>query len=143
MACSPHNIPFNGACISECASRTSLEAAGQGSVLYLSGSDDLISRDQQTISGPLNSNTAFYEDTPETLVKAKAILIGGNHDAVQGTPTCVQLCGTGAYGFMAYPTAWLMWQLRGAQDGRQVFRNQSGEIFQETKNWQSVRSNVE
>ena len=136
------DIPFNGACVVQCADQASLEAAKTGSVLYLTGSEDLISRDTQAFPGPLNSNTAFYDATPDGLTKAKAVLIGTNHDDIQGDPTCVQVCGNGVYGFMAYPTAWLMWRLRDVDDGRQVFRSGDGEIFRSSANWRSIRSNI-
>jgi hypothetical protein len=90
----------------------------------------------------LNSNTSFYNATPAGLTKAKAILKGGAHDDITGDPTCVLLCSNGVYGYLGYPTAWLMWQLQGAADGPDAFRQPDGEIFRETVNWQGMISNV-
>lgn len=136
------HLPFNLACVLPCVDAAALAAATQGSVLFVSGTLDPISRDTQLIPGPLNSNTAFYDATPGLLVKAKAMLKGASHNDITGTPTCALLCTNGVYGYLGYPTAWLMWRLRGATDGHDAFATPGGEIFQETDNWQGVVSNV-
>jgi hypothetical protein len=135
-------LPFNSACILPCVDEQLLASASQGSVFFVAGTNDPISRDTQLIPGPLNSNTAFYNATPSALTKVKAMLKGAMHNDVTGEPTCVLLCQNGVYGYLGYPTAWLMWQLRGASDGHDAFRSSNGEILQETANWESILSNV-
>lgn len=136
------HLPFNSACLLPCVDEASLAAATQGSVFFVSGTQDIISRDTQLVPGPLNSNTAFYNATPTTLTKAKAILTGGAHNDITGSPDCLLLCNRGVNFYLGYPTAWLMWQLRDASDGRDAFRSTTGEIFATGTNWQSVMSNA-
>ncbi|QNA86562.1 hypothetical protein G4G27_23200 [Sphingomonas sp. So64.6b] len=127
-----------------CLLTADLQAATSGSIFYVSGTADwLISPDTQLFGSQLNSNTAYYNATPAPLLKAKAILKGPNHNDVQGTPNCVSgMCANGVHGYLGYPTAWMMWQLQGATDGRDAIKASGGEIFTETTNWQSVLSNV-
>jgi hypothetical protein len=136
------HLPFNFACVLPCVDEQKLIGATAGSIFYVSGTLDPISPDTQLLPGPLNSNMAFYSATPAALTKVKAILKGGAHDDVTGKPTCTLLCSNGVYGYLGYPTAWLMWRLRDAADGRDAFKSPDGEIFQETQNWQGVASNV-
>jgi hypothetical protein len=136
------HLPFNAACVLPCVNEAALTNASQGSIFFVSGTLDLISRDTQLLPGTLSSNTAFYNATPAALAKAKAMLVGGAHNDVTGSPNCVLLCNNGVHGYLGYPTAWLMWQLRGASDGHDAFRNPGGEIFQPSANWQGVVSNI-
>lgn len=136
------HLPFNAACVLPCVDEASLAAATQGSVFFVSGTNDIISRDTQLLPGPLSSNTAFYNVTPSALTKAKAILIGGAHNDITGSPGCLLLCNRGVHGYLGYPTAWLMWRLQGASDGHDAFRNATGEIFAAGASWQGVVSNA-
>ena len=136
-----------------CLLTKDLTAAKSGSILYVSGTGDpIISPDQQMGGDKLDSNTAYYNATPTPLLKAKAMLkgpglldAGPSHNDVQGNPTCAgasSFCNNGVDGYLGYPTAWLMWQLADATDGRDAFKASGGEIFSETTNWKSVLSNV-
>lgn len=136
------HLPFNAACVLPCVDEAALAGASQGSIFFVSGTLDLISRDTQLLPGPLSSNTAFYNATPAALAKAKAILSGGAHNDITGSPGCLLLCNNGVHGYLGFPTAWMMWQLRGASDGHDAFRSATGEIFQASTNWQNVVSNI-
>lgn len=142
------HIPKQSYCSTptNCVQTAQLAAATSGAILYVSGTRDfLISPDTQTHGSQLNSNTAYYNATPAALKKAKAMLKGTSHNDIQGNPGCAGAsspCSNGVYGYLGYPTAWMMWQLRDAADGQQAFKASGGEIFTETTNWQGVLSNV-
>jgi hypothetical protein len=130
-----------------CVQTAQLTAATSGSIFYVSGTGDpLISPDTQLLGVlGLQSNTAYYNATPSALLKVKAILKGPQHNDIQGTPSCAGAawpCKNGVYGYLGYPTAWMVWQLFDDADGQLAFEAHDGEIFHETDNWQSVLSNV-
>jgi hypothetical protein len=127
-----------------CLSTADLTAARSGSLFYVSGSKDfIISPDWLPGGGgKLNSLRAYYEATPSGLVKAKAILNGGDHNDLLGRPDCPggQFgCSAGVSGYLGYPTAWLVWRLNG-DDLAGAF-SQGGEL-QRSRNWAGVRTNV-
>jgi hypothetical protein len=121
-------------------------AAASGSILFVSGTaDSFVSPDTQKKPKGLESNTAYYEAVPSNLIKVKAMLKGTAHNDIQGDPSCAGAawpCNNGVYGYLGYPTAWMMWQLLDVVDGQLAFENPDGEIFFETDNWESVLSNV-
>lgn len=129
-----------------CVQTSQLTSATTGSIFFVSGTlDFLISPDKQLLAGKLDSNTAYYNATPSPLQKVKAMLNGTGHNDIQGKPGCpgpLSLCFNGVHGYLGYPTAWMMWQLRDAADGQQAFKASGGEIFTATANWQSVLSNI-
>ena len=142
----PFHIPQQQYCnpVSDCFTIAELTSATQGSIFYVSGSSDaLISPDVWPQTEQLNSNTAYYEATPEALTKVKAIIVGPNHNDIEGTPGCglIVLCTVGVYRYLGYPTAWMAWQLNGATDGRDALR-QTGEISRSPLVWTSIRSNI-
>lgn len=118
-----------------------------GSVFFLNGSlDGVISPSYQPLGTKgLQSNAAYYRATPDRLPKFWATLRGTSHNDMLGQPDCGPvglLCTNGVYGFLGYPTAWMMDQLKGDTDAHSVFVDGSGEIFSQTKNWRHVTSNV-
>ncbi|MEV0246061.1 hypothetical protein AB0H76_05665 [Nocardia sp. NPDC050712] len=119
-----------------------------GSVFLVNGSQDgIISPSTQTQpwqSAGLQSNRAYFEAIPEQLPKAWATLIGPNHNDVQGKPTCAEAsfpCGTGVYGYLGYPTAWLLAQLRGDTAARWAF-TVGGEFTTPSRNWSNQSTNL-
>jgi hypothetical protein len=63
----------------------------------------------------------------------------------QRHPNCTAAtvpCLLGVYGYLGYPTAWMMFQLQNDNYVRGAFVNGTGELFSETKNWQLVASTV-
>lgn len=120
---------------------------GSGSIFYVSGTaDSLIAPDTQSGGTQLNSQTAWYNATPSTMLKAKGLLKGANHNDVTGTPGCgllgfLKACANGVYGYLGYPTAWLAWQLKGDAVAGAAFKTGTGEFF--TANaWQGRVSNI-
>ncbi|MEV0341796.1 hypothetical protein AB0H49_22500 [Nocardia sp. NPDC050713] len=84
----------------------------------------------------------WYDAVPETAQKAYARLEHTHHGDIGGNPGCLDAgCGQGAYGYLGYSTAWLMWQLQGAADGKAPFE-QEGEFFRPEPNWSQSLSNV-
>jgi len=82
---------------------------------------------------------------PAGVGKVKGTLIGPNHNDVTGQPDCVHAafpCANGVYGYLGYPTAWLMFQLQGDSFAHGAFVSGTGEMFSETKNWEFVASNI-
>jgi len=127
-----------------CADSSELSS---GSVFYVNGSlDVLISPSRQPRGqGGLRSNEAYYTATPDTLPKLWATLKGVDHNDVQGQPDCLPgaaLCNHGVYGFLGYPTAWLMDTLQGDARAHQAFISGSGEIFSQPDNWRNQTSNI-
>jgi hypothetical protein len=118
-----------------------------GSIFLIDGSaDGIISPETQPswVAGQ-QSVEAYYNAAPNNVVKLKGSLKGPNHNDVQGQPDCSSVligCVNGVYGYLGYPTAWLMFQLQGDNYARGAFVSPSGEMFSETKNWELVASNI-
>jgi hypothetical protein len=120
-----------------------------GAVFFVNGSADTwISPSTQPLPWwlvGLESNSAYYEATPPSITKVWGTLRGPDHNDVQGQPDCVAAakpCVDGVYGYLGYPTAWLMDQLQGDTLAHRAFVNGTGEIFGETTNWSNQRSNI-
>ncbi|MBH0775247.1 poly(ethylene terephthalate) hydrolase family protein [Nocardia bovistercoris] len=136
----PLEIPAQALCSNRptCADTRTLST---GSVFFVNGSSDgFISPSNQSIPwqiAGLQSNRAYYEATPPHVPKVWATLNGVDHNDVQGQPDCAGAsapCGVGVYGFLGYPTAWLMAELRGDADARRAFR-MGGELFAPSAHW--------
>ncbi|QBS40293.1 alpha/beta hydrolase [Nocardia sp. CS682] len=137
----PIEIPAQHFCSTQetCADTRSLTT---GSVFLVNGSSDaLVSPSHQLVPWQvegLQSNQAYYEATPASLPKVWGTLNGPDHNDVQGQPDCATAsdpCTNGVYGYLGYPTAWLMAQLRGDAAARDAFRTGSGEFFAPSPNW--------
>jgi len=133
-----------------CSSEENCTDTGQltsGSVFFLNGGlDAVISPSYQTLGTKgLQSNSAYYRATPDQLPKFWATLRGTSHNDMLGQPDCGPvglLCTNGVYGFLGYPTAWMMDQLKGDAKAHAVFVDGSGEIFSQPKNWRHQTSNI-
>ena len=119
----------------------------QGSIFFIDGSSDIpISPLTQApfVSG-LQSIAAYYSAVPAGIIKVKGTLNGPTHSDVQGSPNCTAAsipCLLGVYGYLGYPTAWMMFQLQSDNYAKGAFENGAGELFSEMTNWQLVASNV-
>lgn len=118
-----------------------------GSIFLIDGSLDVpISPPVQSPGTTgLQSIAAYYNAAPAGIVKVKGTLIGPSHADVEGSPTCSTValgCVLGVYGYLGYPTAWMMFQLQNDSYAHGAFVNATGEIFLETTNWQYVASSV-
>ncbi|HEX5685184.1 MAG TPA: hypothetical protein VFY73_14270 [Ideonella sp.] len=139
-------LPAQRYCSSE-ENCTDTKQLTSGSVFFLNGSLDAIispSYQPQGTKG-LQSNSAYYRATPDQLPKFWATLRGTSHNDMLGQPDCGPvglLCTNGVYGFLGYPTAWMMDQLKGDAQAHTVFVDGSGEIFSQTKNWRHQTSNI-
>jgi hypothetical protein len=118
-----------------------------GSVFFIDGSLDIpISPPTQPpqVTGE-QSIDAFYKAVPNSVAKLKGTLLGPSHNDVTGQPDCktaVQPCINGVYGYLGYPTAWMMYQLQNDNYAHGAFVNGSGEMFSQTLNWELVSSNL-
>jgi hypothetical protein len=117
-----------------------------GSVFFVDGSLDPISPPSQgaTVTGE-QSIAAYYNAVPAVVPKLKGTLIGPTHNDVTGQPDCKhakQPCLFGVYGYLGYPTAWMMDRLQGNASAHTAFVNGTGEMFSQPTNWQSVASNI-
>lgn len=98
----------------------------------------------QWSSTPDSGTPDWYNPVPAPALKAFALLKYANHGDVGSgaTPNCPNSgCAQGAYPYLGYSTAWLMWQLQGATDGGNAFK-QGGEFFLPNINWTTNLSNV-
>ncbi len=116
-----------------------------GSIFLVDGSADFISPPTQAsnVTG-LQSIDAYYQAVPNSVAKVKGTLIGPSHNDVGGQPDCSKApfpCTSGVYGYLGYPTAWLMDRLQNDSYAHGAFVNATGEMFSETTNWQYVASN--
>jgi hypothetical protein len=124
-----------------CKAKQSFDSSSlvSGSVLFIDGSKDaLISPPTQsmTTSGE-QSVQAYYEATPSPTPKAKATLIGADHNDIQDSCTPgVGCAGVGPQGFLGYLTAWLMYRLQGDSRARLAFAGGTPEINREAANWE-------
>lgn len=92
------------------------------------------------------SIAAYYSATPDRIRKVKGTLIGPDHLDLLGRPSCSAasfrfMCTYGVYGYLGYPTAWMMAELQGDTYAAHAFTG-SGEMFSETTNWEYVDSNI-
>jgi len=144
----PIELPGQRFCF--CAPSDALDTSKitQGSVFFVDGSLDLpVSPPTQPPSATgLQSIAAFYDAVPNSVRKLKGTLIGPTHNDITGQPGCdtaaAEPCLRGVYGYLGYPTAWMMDQLQGDSFAHGAFVQGSGEMFTETKNWQFVDSNI-
>lgn len=118
-----------------------------GSIFLVNGTaDGIISPSLQPSWVPgEQSIDGYYKAAPSSILKVKGTLIGPNHNDVQGQPDCTSVpigCVNGVYGYLGYPTAWFMYQLRADSFAHGAFVNGTGEMFTETTNWQLVASNI-
>ncbi len=135
----PIELPAQAFCSgASCADTARLRS---GSVLFVNGADDaLISPSNQPPWQPqgLQSNRAYYDATPPPVTKAWGTLVRANHNDPQGAPDCAHAsapCSTGVYGYLGYPTAWLVAQLWGCDHARRAFEPGSGEFYRPNPNW--------
>lgn len=94
-------------------------------------------------SSGLQSNRAHYEAA--TVPKAWGTLNGLNHNDIQGRPDCARAsfsCTTGVYGYLGYPTAWLLAELRGDTTARSIFVAGIGRFLAPSPNWNNQTSTV-
>lgn len=117
-----------------------------GSIFFVDGSLDPISPPNQgaTVTGE-QSIAAYYNAVPNAVPKLKGTLIGPTHNDVSGQPDCThakQPCIIGVYGYLGYPTAWMMDRLQGNATAHTAFTNGTGEMFSQPTNWQFVASNI-
>jgi hypothetical protein len=117
-----------------------------GSVFFVDGSLDPISPPNQAASATgEQSVAAYYNAVPAGVAKLKGTLIGPTHNDVTGQPDCKkakQPCIFGVYGYLGYPTAWMMDRLQGNASAHAAFVSGTGEMFAQTKNWEFVASNI-
>jgi hypothetical protein len=117
-----------------------------GSVFFVDGSLDFVSPPNQDPSATgLQSVAAYYNAVPAGVAKLKGTLIGPTHNDVTGQPDCTHAkvpCLLGVYGYLGYPTAWMMDRLQGNATAHAAFVNATGEMFSQPLNWQFVASNI-
>lgn len=86
------------------------------SVLFLSGEKDPLSSPEMV--------DGYFSDVPAGRLRAKAAVVGADHNDIQGQPGCQPFaigCRTGLGAFLPYVTAWLRWQLSGEKGAAAVF----------------------
>ncbi len=102
-----------------------------GSVFFVDGSHDtLIAPPTQTAAtSGQQSIEAYYDATPQGTPRAKATLVGADHNDIQDQCTPGLACaGVGPKGYLGYVTAWLLYQLRGDARARSAFAGTAPEI---------------
>ncbi|MGN2636943.1 poly(ethylene terephthalate) hydrolase family protein [Nocardia takedensis] len=144
----PLEIPAQALCSNKptCADTGTV---GAGSLFFVNGSADaFISPSRQPIPWQavgLQSNLAYYEATPPQVPKVWATLNGPDHNDVQGQPDCAAAsapCSVGVAGYLGYPTAWLVAQLRGDAAARRAFVAGTGELFRPSPHWSNQTSSL-
>lgn len=86
------------------------------SILFLSGEKDPLSSPEM-IDG-------YFSEVPAGRLRAKAAVVGADHNDIQGQPGCQPFaigCRAGIGAFLPYVTAWLRWQLSGDKAAAAVF----------------------
>ncbi|AHH20293.1 alpha/beta hydrolase family protein [Nocardia nova SH22a] len=135
----PIELPSQAVC-SKRLSCTDTRRLSKGSVFFVNGSDDaLVSPSQPLWSLPgLQSNQDYYNATPASVTKVWGTLVGPNHNDVQGQPDCSHAsypCTTGVYGYLGYPTAWLVARLWGCPSAAAAFAPGTGEFYAPNPHW--------
>ncbi|MEV0362409.1 poly(ethylene terephthalate) hydrolase family protein [Nocardia fusca] len=120
-------------------------ALTSGSVLLINGSADGASLSTQPLPAELigpQSMSAYYDSIPTSVPKARAALIGADHNDIQGQPGCTNFaCTAGVDGYLGYLTAWFMDRLRGDSIARGAFLAGTGEILHNT-HWSDQASTI-
>jgi hypothetical protein len=117
-----------------------------GSVFFVDGSLDPVSPPTQLPSATgLQSIDAYYNAVPAGVPKLKGTLMGPTHNDITGQPDCHHAqppCLFGVYGYLGYPTAWMMDRLQGNAAAHAAFVNSTCEMFSQLTNWDHVASNI-
>ena len=118
-----------------------------GSVFFIDGSLDIPISPPTQPPGTTGEQSieAYYNAVPNSAAKVKGTLIGPSHNDVTGQPDCktaVQPCVKGVYGYLGYPTAWMMYQLQNDNYAHGAFTSGTGEMFSQPLNWKLVASNI-
>lgn len=118
-----------------------------GSVFFIDGSLDIPISPPTQPPGTTGEQSieAYYNAVPNSAAKIKGTLIGPSHNDVTGQPDCktaVQPCVNGVYGYLGYPTAWMMYQLQNDNYAHGAFTSGTGEMFSQPLNWELVASNI-
>ncbi|NKY53559.1 poly(ethylene terephthalate) hydrolase family protein [Nocardia vermiculata] len=135
----PMHLPAQALC-SKRLSCTDPTRLTRGSVFFVNGSDDALispSRAQWKIPG-LQSNFDYYRATPASVTKVWGTLVGPNHNDVQGQPGCAEAsspCTDGVYGYLGYPTAWLVARLQNCPHAAAAFAPGTGEFYAPNPHW--------
>ncbi len=135
----PIELPSQAVCSNRLSCTDTHHLSG-GSVFFVNGSDDaLISPSQALWSMPgLQSNQDYYNATPASVTKVWGTLLGPNHNDVQGQPDCAHAsypCTTGVYGYLGYPTAWLVARLWRCPSAAAAFEPGTGEFYAPNPHW--------
>jgi hypothetical protein len=143
----PIELPAQAWCILNLPTCADSKNLTSGSVFFVDGSADTLISPPTQPSGTIGEQSiaAYYNAVPAGVGKVKGTLIGPNHNDVTGQPDCTHAafpCVNGVYGYLGYPTAWLMFELQGDGYAHGAFVSGSGEMFSETKNWEFVASNI-
>ncbi len=120
-------------------------AVTSGSVLLVNGSADGISPATQQLPPELiglQSMRAYYDTLPAELPKARAAVVGAQHNDIQGQPDCTNYsCTEGVYRYLGYLTAWFMDRLRGDSAAREAFLADTGELLH-NPHWSDQASTI-
>lgn len=114
---------------------TNPQALTTGSVLYINGTASPIAPSTQPLPWEqigVQSMQGYFDATPNSVQKAKATLIGPNHNDIQGQPGCPPNdlgCVNGVQGFLGVLTAWNMDTLQGDEYAHGAFVSGTGSMF--------------
>jgi hypothetical protein len=124
-----------------------------GALFLVNGSADIVISPSTQLPpwqlAGLQSDSAYYQAAPASVAKVWGTLRGPAHDDVQGWPDCASArppidppssCVNGVYGYLGYPTAWMMDRLQDDGYAHQAFVSGTGEMFHETTNWTNQTS---
>jgi len=136
----PIATPLRAVCVvADCTiDLGALPKVTRGSIFYVGGDLDVISS--------LPTNVGYYLPTANGVDKVMGMIALGGHTEIEGSPDCASggipaSCNLGVYPLLGYPTAWFMWKLQGADDGRAAFAD-DGELATDAPGWLGVLSNV-
>ncbi|WP_051024389.1 poly(ethylene terephthalate) hydrolase family protein [Nocardia aobensis] len=120
-------------------------AVTTGSVLLINGSADGVSPATQPVPPELigaQSMQAYYDALPPGLPKARAAVVGAQHNDIQGQPDCTNYsCTEGVYRYLGYLTAWFMDRLRGDAVAHGAFVAGTGELLH-NPHWSDQASTI-
>lgn len=116
-----------------CAAAQSFDSDSlkDGSVFFVDGSQDLLIAPPTQSSGTTGEQSvaAYYAATPAATPRAKATLIGADHNDIQDSCSVgIGCAGVGPSGYLGPITAWLRYELAGDAVAGLVFRGPAPEI---------------
>ncbi|WP_394844789.1 hypothetical protein LZC95_48055 [Pendulispora brunnea] len=110
-----------------------------GSIFFVNGNKDgfISPSNQDATTAGEQSMRAFYDAVPDGTVKARATLIGADHNDIQDSCSQLGCGGIGPQPYFGYVTAWMRYRLTRDPVARWAFAGSTPEFLRNTLRWEN------